>query len=131
MTRRPLVLAALVLVACGPDRPGGAEPRESSSPPGTQLPPSGEVRQWVAVFDTAAHPDDLDPSTEELLEAAAEHIAVQPVQCWDGLAGDLGVHAGRYAAAVIAPSQDELQDVVEEVGRKPVGEGRYEAFCLD
>jgi hypothetical protein len=130
VTKRPLVLAALVLVACAPNRPGGAEPGESPSPPGTQL-PSGKVRQWVAVFDTAAHPDHLDPSIEELLEAAAEHIAVQPVQCWDGLADDLGVDAGLYAAAVIAPSRDELQDVVEEVGREPVGEGRYEAFCLD
>jgi hypothetical protein len=131
VTRRPLVLAALVLVACGPEPPGGAESGGSPSSPGIELPPSGKVRQWVAVFDTAAHPDDLDPSTEELLEAAAKHIAVQPVQCWDGLANDLGVDAGLYAAAVIAPSRDELEDVVEEVGREPVGEGRYEAFCLD
>jgi hypothetical protein len=125
------MLAAVVLVACGPDRPEQAEPPDPHSPTGTPLPPVGEVRQWVAVFDTAAHPDDLDPSTEELLEAAAENIAVQPVQCWDGLADDLEVEAGLYAAAVIASSEGELEAVVEEVGREPVGTGRYEAFCLD
>jgi hypothetical protein len=131
VTGRALVLAALALVACGPDRPGGAESPGSPSPAETTRPTALEVRQWVAVFDTSAHPDDLDPSTEELLAAAGEHIAVQPVQCWDGLADDLGIEAGLYAAAVIAPSEDELQEVVEEVGRKPLGTGRYEAFCLD
>jgi hypothetical protein len=52
------------------------------------------VRQWVAVFDTAPRPHSLDPSTEELLDAAGGNIAVQPVQCWEGLATDLGVNAG-------------------------------------
>ena len=76
-------------------------------------------------------PDSLDPSTEELLDAAGGNIAVQPVQCWEGLAADLGVNAGEYAAAVIASSKDELDAVVEEVGREPIGTGEYEAFCLD
>jgi hypothetical protein len=32
---------------------------------------------------------------------------------------------------VIATSKDELDGVVEEVGREPIGTGEYEAFCLD
>jgi hypothetical protein len=89
------------------------------------------VRQWVAVFDTAAHPDHLDPSTEELLDSAGAQIAVQPVQCWEGMAADLEVDPGVYAAAVISTSEEELAGVVEGVDREPIGTGRYEAFCLD
>jgi hypothetical protein len=123
-----LTLLAVVVVACGGD--GASEPRGSPATR-TEHPTGTEVRQWVAVFDTAAHPDDLDPSTEELLDAAREHIAVQPVQCWEGLAEDLDVEAGLYAAAVIAPREDDLRVVVEDVGREPVGTGRYRAFCID
>jgi hypothetical protein len=131
MRRPAVVIVALALAACGPERADAPQPRGSPPPVQTEAPPPTEVRQWVAVFDTAEHPDDLDPSTKELLETAAENIAVQPVQCWEGLAADLDVDAGLYAAAVIAPTEEELQAVVEDVGREPVGTGRYKAFCID
>lgn len=130
---RNLAAIAVVLVAgaCG----GEAETPATEPMPGETTPAEGptanSVRQWVAVFDTAAHPDDLDPSTQELLDAVGGNIAVQPVQCWEGLAEDLGVGAGEYAAAVIGTSEDELADVVEKVGEEPTGTGRYRAFCLD
>ena len=119
----------LAAAACGQD-PSRA-PATGASATAVETPVETSIRQWVAVFDTASHPDDLDPSTEELLDSAGGHIAVQPVQCWEGLAADLQVDAGVYAAAVIATSEDELDGVVEEVGREPIGTGEYEAFCLD
>jgi hypothetical protein len=129
---RTLALVASVLAAgaCG----GEAEPPPQGSPAGETGPPpkaAGTVRQWVAVFDTAGHPDGLDPSTEELLDAVGGNVAVQPVQCWQGLAEDLEVGAGEYAAAVIGTSQQELDGLVDQVGEEPIGTGRYRAFCLD
>jgi hypothetical protein len=118
----------LAAAACGQD-PSRAPATEAS--PTVETPVGTSVQQWVAVFDTAPHPDDLDPSTEELLDAAGGNIAVQPVQCWEGLAADLEVNPGEYAAAVIATSKDELDGVVQEVGGEPIGTGEYEAFCLD
>lgn len=129
MRRAVLLGAMLVAAACAEDP--SEEPRTESPPAPVPTAVETSVRQWVAVFDTAAHPDDLDPSTEELLDAAGGHIAVQPLQCWEGLAKDLDVDAGLYAAAVIATSEDELAEVVDDVGREPVGSGAYEAFCLD
>ena len=131
MTRAIALVTVVILGACG-DR--SEELRAGPSPAPTETAPTGlptSVRQWVAVFDTAGHPDDLDPSTEELLEEVGGHIAVQPVQCWDGLAADLELNAGLYAAAVIATSEQELADVVGDVGREPIGTGEYEAFCID
>jgi hypothetical protein len=129
--RLALVAAVLAAVACG----RAAEPPPQGSPAGQTTPPATStattVRQWVAVFDTAGHPDDLDPSTEDLLAAVGGNIAVQPVQCWEGLAEDLGVGAGEYAAAVIATSEEELNGLVDRVGKEPIGTGRYAAFCLD
>jgi hypothetical protein len=127
--RRAVVVGAvLAAAACGGDASVG--PGTGSSPTPAPTPVETSVRQWVAVFDTAAHPDHLDPSTEELLDSAGGHIAVQPVQCWDGLAADLEVDPGLYAAAVIATSEHELEGVVEGVDRDPIGTGEYEAFCL-
>jgi hypothetical protein len=125
------VAAVLAAVACG----RSAEPGPQGSPAGQPTPPATStvtsVRQWVAVFDTAGHPDDLDPSTEDLLAAVGGNIAVQPVQCWEGLAEDLEVGSGEYAAAVIAMSEEELNGLVDRVGDEPIGTGRYPAFCLD
>lgn len=119
----------LTAAACGQN--SSRAPATGTSPTTVETRVETSVRQWVAVFDTAFHPDDLDPSTEELLDSAGGHIAVQPVQCWEGLAADLEADPGVYAAAVIATSEDELDGVVDEVGREPIGTGEYEAFCLD
>jgi hypothetical protein len=130
---RRLALTAVFLgaIACGRE----AEPPPRGSPRGQTTPPvtstATTVRQWVAVFDTAGHPDNLDPSTEVLLDAVGGNVAVQPVQCWEGLAEDLEVGAGEYAAAVIATSAEELNRLVDRVGEEPIGTGRYQAFCLD
>ena len=135
--RGTIVIAAVLAGgACG--EPATEGPRGEGSPtpaetpagtPETALPTP--VRQWVGVFDTAGHPDGLDPSTAELLDSAGGNIAVQPIQCWDGLAADLEVDPGVYAAAVITTSEDDLATVVEAVGRGPIGTGEYRAFCLD
>jgi hypothetical protein len=128
--RRVVVLGAvLAAAACGRDSSLGRGTETSPTPVPSSVETS--VRQWVAVFDTAAHPDHLDPSTEELLDSAGAQIAVQPVQCWEGMAADLEVDPGVYAAAVISTSEEELAGVVEGVDREPIGTGRYEAFCLD
>jgi hypothetical protein len=129
---RGLVLSVAVLATAGCGR--AADPASQGSPGDTTPAATSTattVWQWVAVFDTAGHPDDLEPSTEDLLAAVGGNIAVQPVQCWEGLAEDLEVGAGEYAAAVIATSEEELNGLIDRVGEEPVGTGRYPALCLD
>jgi hypothetical protein len=88
--------------------------------------------EWIAVFDVGGHPEELDPSTEELLETAGmDHIAVGQASCWKGLPRKLGVGLDAVVAAVHARSEEELDTVVSAVGRQPVFLGELAAFCID
>ena len=98
-----------------------------SSPKGGQ-----GYTEWVAVFDVASQLDDLDPSTEELLDTAGiDHIAVGQASCWKGLPRKLGVALDSVVAAVHARNEAELETVIIAVGREPVFLGELAAFCID
>jgi hypothetical protein len=91
-----------------------------------------EYTEWIAVFDVARSPDQLDPSTEELLETAgSEHIAVSPISCWEGLPEKLHSGVDAYVAAVYGPGEEELDEVIEAVGREPIFRGELAAYCID
>lgn len=89
-------------------------------------------REWIAVFDVARRPEGLDPSTEELLETAGmDHIAVGQASCWKSLPRKLGVGLNAFVAAVYGPSEEELDEVIEAVGREPIFRGELPAYCID
>jgi hypothetical protein len=56
-----------------------------------------------------------------------------PSGCWVGLPEKLGNPEGDsvYVAAVVAESREELEQVVEKVGREPLLEGEFPAVCVD
>ena len=88
-------------------------------------------REWVAVFDAARRIEALDPSQDELLDTAGRNIAVGQVECWTGLASEVGAGAGWYVAAVVAPTEEELDAAVARVGRELMFRGELEAHCVD
>jgi hypothetical protein len=90
------------------------------------------IREWVAVF-RVADAQDLQKETEEFLRLVPHNIAIAPIGCWVGLPEKLGNPEGDsvYVAAVVAESREELEQVVEKVGREPLLEGEFPAVCVD
>lgn len=90
------------------------------------------LREWVAVFRVAAS-EDLRPETDEFLRLVPKNIAIAPIGCWVGLQGKLGNPQGEsvYVAAVVAESRQELDRVVEKIGREPLLLGEFPAMCVD
>jgi len=94
-------------------------------------PPGGPVTEFLAVFESARDPDDLQPIQDELLEKAPRNIAVSPAGCWKGLAPSLGVSRNHYVAGVVAQTGNELDFVIDRVDRTPIFYGQLRARCVD
>jgi hypothetical protein len=90
------------------------------------------LQEWVAVFRVAAS-EDLRPETDEFLRLVPKNIAIAPIGCWVGLRERLGNPKGEsvYVAAVVAESRQELDRVVERIGREPILLGKFPAMCVD
>jgi hypothetical protein len=90
------------------------------------------VREWVAVF-RVAEAQDLQAETQELFRLVPKNIAIAPMGCWVGLPEKLGNPKGEsvYVSAVVAESRQELDRVVEKVGREPILLGEFPAMCVD
>jgi hypothetical protein len=134
-SRRILVGAAVALalasVACGEDRqpragPGSPSPTFEDVTDGS--PGAGE---YLAVFDTAEDPEDLEALQEEILETAPANIAISPAGCWEEVPEELGISSGDYMAGIVAASADGLRDAVDLVGREPIFEGRVTLIACD
>lgn len=110
---------------------GGIEEEPEDEASEGVLPPGGPTVEWVAVFETARDPNDLERIQRELLDTVPHNVAVSPVTCWKGLAAQLGVPRDRYVAGVVAVTSNELDFVVERVGLTPTFFGQLRARCLD
>ncbi|MGH2692943.1 MAG: hypothetical protein ACRDHM_10650 [Actinomycetota bacterium] len=91
----------------------------------------GPVSEFVAVFESAPNPNDLEQIQQELLDEAPRNIAVAPASCWKGLPPSLGVSRNTYVAAVVATTGNELDFVIERVDRVPIFYGQLTARCVD
>ena len=126
-----LVGVALVSVACGEDR----QPRAG---PGSPSPTFEDVtgvspgsREYLAVFETAEDPEDLEALQEEILAEAPANVAISPAGCWDKVPEELGVPSGDYVAGVVAASPDRLQEAIDAVGREPIFLGQVTLIACD
>lgn len=116
----------LAAAGCGTDDP--TVPSTEGEQEGEQAPPGGP-REWVAVFDTAADPEDLVRVQTRVLRRAPRNVLVGPAACHRDLARELSVDEGHYVAGVVAPSRAELRGAVEAVGQEPVFQGRLALLC--
>ena len=74
---------------------------------------------WVAVFDVASDPNDLDAETGELVDLVGQATLVSPAGCLGGLPPHVA-RAGDYVLGVWADSQSELEEIVAATGRTPL-----------
>lgn len=93
--------------------------------------PGGPVSEFIAVFDSAKDPNDLEEIQAELLEEAPRNIAVSPASCWKGLPQAMGIGRSHYVASVVAQTGNEIDFVIERVDRQPIFYGQLRARCVD
>jgi hypothetical protein len=132
--RFPLVLitGAVVLAACGRGPGTGTEsPPATASPsvPTTSSPDATGLRVWIAVFETALDPNDLEGEARTLMERAGTAVVVSPEGCYEGLRGRDPVDPGDYVLAVVASSREELDAAIDRSGRDPVLTDMVEDLC--
>ncbi len=105
------------------------EPTAVSSPTAVTTGSAALDPVWLAVFDTAADPNELDAATGELLPLVGGAIVVSPASCFQGLPGD--VRSADYVIGVVAGTLAELDDVVAAAERTPTFTGEVGQLCLD
>lgn len=130
-TRSLLALAgALVLASCARG-PGTSSPAATASPGGTASPsPQASGRPvWIAVFETAQDPNDLEGEAGALMDRAGTMVVLGPEGCYGGLRGQDDVDPGDYVLAVVAASRGELEAAVDRSGRDPLVTGTVEDRC--
>jgi hypothetical protein len=93
------------------------------------LPPGGPAIEWVAIFESAREPEDLERTRKRLMETAPGNLVVSPATCWKGLAQQLGIPRDAYVAGVVAVTPNELDFVVERVGLPQVFVGQLRSRC--
>jgi hypothetical protein len=116
---------ALMLTGCAGRQPvSPATTRETPTSAG----PSA-LRVWIAVFESAADPNDLESAAEKLMEAAGSAVVVAPEGCFAGLRGKAEVRPGDYVLAVTTDSKEGLEAAVVRAGREPVVTAPVEDLC--
>jgi hypothetical protein len=135
MSRRAILVAAAAVVlatgACGEDRTPRAGPRSPSPTFEGVTEVSPGAGEYLAVFETAEDPEDLEAIQDEILEEAPANAAISPAGCWDEVPEELGISGGDYVAGVVAVSAEGLQEAVDAVGREPIFEGRVTLIACD
>lgn len=112
----------------GTDRPGGnGKPGTTGNPPESSK--QGGFKEWVAVFETARDPEDLQDPQTRILRRAPRNVLVGPAGCHQGLADELSVSEQTYVAGVVARTEGELRAATRRVDLEPIFEGRLRLLC--
>jgi hypothetical protein len=98
---------------------------DTSSPDGG----TGSVQEWIAVFRIETDPHDMSEDTADVLAMVGGAIVVSPVACFEGLPSEDPLDA--YLLGVAAPSKDALDEILADVDRTVIFEGRVRTMCLD
>lgn len=119
------LVLALLLTGCSGRQP--LSPATTRETP-TSVDPSA-LRVWIAVFESAADPNDLENAAEKLMETAGTAVVVAPEGCFGGLRGKGEVRPGEYVLAVTADSKEGLEVAVVRAGREPLVTALVEDLC--
>jgi hypothetical protein len=133
---RWIVAATIVLGACGgggeragPSTAGGMSP---SSPSARPRDAGAGTEEWLAVFESAEDPDDLDEIKRRILRTARPNVAIGPAACWREVPEALDVGGDHYVAGVVAATEQDLDAAVAAVGEEPIFRARVTLIaCAD
>ncbi len=121
------VALGLLLVGCAQPQPGGRGTGAADDRPEDA---GGEVvQEWVAVFETAEDPNELDAASAPLRKKVKGAILVGPAGCHEGLPEALSVEGNMYVLGVVARSEEKLNAAVERADREPISRGRFRLLC--
>jgi hypothetical protein len=131
------LLVAVLLAGCNgdvqrggrdTDDPGAAgKPGSMGEAPGSSK--GGGFKEWIAVFETAGDPEDLQDRQTHILRRAPRNVLVGPAGCHEGLADELSVSEETYVAGVVARTMGELRAAIRRVDLETVFEGRLQLLC--
>jgi hypothetical protein len=93
------------------------------------LPPGGPAIEWVAIYDSARDPADLERTRRRLMETAPGNLVIAAASCWKGLAQQLGVPRDAQVAGVVAITGNELAFVVERIELSFLFYGQLRSRC--
>jgi hypothetical protein len=89
----------------------------------------GSVTEWLGVLRAEAVVDNLDGDTAAVKAIVGGSIVVSPVACFDGLPASFEPDV--YVLGVVAPTRQELDRLLSQVGRSTIFEGQVHTMCLD
>jgi hypothetical protein len=89
----------------------------------------GSVTEWLGVLRAEAVVDTLDDDTAAVKAIVHGSIVVSPVACFDGLPSSFEPDV--YLLGVVAPTRQELDRLLSQVGRSTIFEGQVRTMCLD
>jgi hypothetical protein len=81
------------------------------------------------VFQSAKDPNQLDAASRDLMARAGTAVVVAPEGCFGGLRGEGDVGAGEYVLAVMAGSEEELEEIVRRAREEPAVIAEVEDLC--
>jgi hypothetical protein len=122
-----IALIVLVLSGCAEDRP--ARPRSTSGQGAVSTAGPSPLHVWIAVFQTAEDPNELDAAARDVMDRVGKAIVLAPEGCFGGLRDHSEIGPGEYVLGVLAGSRNHLEKAVERAGEEPVVTARVEDLC--
>ena len=89
----------------------------------------GSVTEWIGVLRTEADVARLNDDTAAVKAIVNGAIVVSPAACFDGLPASFG--SGDYVLGVLSPTREDLDRLLDELGRPTIFEGQVSTMCLD
>jgi hypothetical protein len=123
-----VAIASIVVALTACTEPADTIDLTSPTPPSAIGGP-GSVTKWLAVLRAEAVVDSLDDDTAAVKEIVDGSIVVSPVACFDGLPASFEPDV--YVLGVVAPTRQELDRLLSQVGRPTIFEGQVHTMCLD
>lgn len=90
---------------------------------------SASVTEWLGVLRTEKVVARLNDDTAAVRAIVHGSIVASPAACFDGLPASF--EPDSYLLGVVAPTKEELDQLVARTGRSTIFEGQVRTMCLD
>ena len=87
------------------------------------------MTEWLGVLKTEKVVARLNDDTAAVRAIVHGSIVASPAACFDGLPASF--EPDSYLLGVVAPTKEELDQLVARTGRSTIFEGQVRTMCLD
>lgn len=127
-TLLPLLIGAMMMVACADTSAPGDEGPTSQAAPTAPAAGSTGAERWLAIVEVAPLADDLSATTERLRDPLGLSLVVSPVDCFEGLPADLETG---YLIGAVGDSADEVERLIADAGEQTMFTAPVTILCTD